>query len=698
MCERPHLGRLLDPRTIAIVGVSESSTVAETAARALNGPAEVFFVHPTRSSVFGRATVPSLTAIGRPVDAVLSLAGAAVSVEVAEEAATCGAGGLVVIASGFAEAGAEGRELQDRLEGAAVRGGFPVVGPNCAGFARVSRGIDLTMLATFARRRGGVSVIAQSGAVLAAISAGAHRPGGIGLDLLVSSGNEAVTDTADYLEYIVRDPGTKVILLAIEAIRRPEAFFRAARAAREAGKPIIALKIGRSSRHAEMARSHTGALSGDAWVYDVAFRQANILIAHDIGEMVDRAQLFDQLSRDNWRPVRGLAVLGGSGGIAAVAADLAESEGIDLASSPELDRWVTAAIPGATVANPLDARGLAPAPLWEEIFRRFAAAPEIDTYLYIGQFADWDERAKTRVAQLMASPIPAAGPLIISPFAGHAGTWLEPFRSDSLAIGNGAREVMQGLASMATFMRSDPSRFVRPAGEIPAAEPGALRGASVDRDGLVPFDAAMRLLTDAGIPTAPFHVVAAGAEVGDPGFAGPYVVKLADVAHRSDHGAIVVGVHGAGLPAAVARLRAIARTAGFPERVVVQPVIAGHAEAFIGLRGETDLGPLVVFGVGGIFVEVLRRVGGRIAPFDVATADALLAEFDDLRLFGGVRGRPAWDRTQLCRLLVAAGDLITGARRAVVSVDINPLIVCDRGYVAVDALVQVRAAGSTEAR
>jgi hypothetical protein len=221
-------------------------------------------------------------------------------------------------------------------------------------------------------------------------------------------------------------------------------------------------------------------------------------------------------------------------------------------------------------------------------------------------------------------------------------------------------------------------------------ELSALAGVPGFDGGFLPFDAAMDLLSRAGLPTAPYHVVDVVDDEIDPGFDGPYVVKLADLAHRTEHNAVLLGVDACGLHGAVAKLRAMAREAGLPERVAVQPLLSGHGEAFIGLRGDTGLGPLVVFGVGGIFVEVLRRVGGRIAPFDAETADTLLGEFDDLQLFSGFRGRPAWDRQQLGRLLVAAGDFIAAARHAIVSVDINPIIAGEDGYVAVDALVEMR--------
>ena len=215
------LRRLFEPKSIAVVGARDGWRVAEGAAATLASGGEVYFVNPRVDTVFGHPAYPDLGSIGTVPDVVFSLLNAERSVAVAEEAAVRGAGGLVLIAAGFAEEGSAGAALQARLRAAALRGDFPVVGPNGAGFISVPRRLDLTFLAAFERRVGGVSMVAQSGGLLEATAAAATRPGGIGFNLLISSGNEAVTDMADYMEYLIDDDATKVILIAVEVIRRP---------------------------------------------------------------------------------------------------------------------------------------------------------------------------------------------------------------------------------------------------------------------------------------------------------------------------------------------------------------------------------------------------------------------------------------------------------------------------------------------
>jgi acyl-CoA synthetase (NDP forming) len=168
--------------------------------------------------------------------------------------------------------------------------------------------------------------------------------------------------------------------------------------------------------------------------------------------------------------------------------------------------------------------------------------------------------------------------------------------------------------------------------------------------------------------------------------AGPLVVKLGDVAHRTEHNAVLLGVTAADLPEAVADLRRIAAEDGLPATVVVQPQLSGHGEVFIGLTGASELGPVVAFGLGGVFVEVIRRIGGRLAPLTPSDADELIAEFDDLGVADGFRGSLPWDRPQLNDILVRASRLVAGGRDWIQSMDVNPLILTEQGFVAVDCV------------
>lgn len=243
---------------------------------------------------------------------------------------------------------------------------------------------------------------------------------------------------------------------------------------------------------------------------------------------------------------------------------------------------------------------------------------------------------------------------------------------------------------MAAFMRSRSDVRIEPSRSVPTI--ACPTGDVIDSDGepMLTFKASMALLEHAGIAVAPYELIESDVKQPTTTTPEPLVVKLADVAHRTEHNAVMLGVTSAGLADAIESLRGIAARDGLPATVVVQPQLASEGEVFLGLTGETELGPVVAFGLGGVFVEVMRRIGGRIAPFTDIDAQELIAEFDDLGVVDGLRGARAWDRTQLGALLVKAGALVAGGSRWINSMDVNPLILTEHGFVAVDCVCFVK--------
>jgi acyl-CoA synthetase (NDP forming) len=283
-------------------------------------------------------------------------------------------------------------------------------------------------------------------------------------------------------------------------------------------------------------------------------------------------------------------------------------------------------------------------------------------------------------------------PGVISPLAGHGGRWLEDLRGDNeVGVGNGLRGSLRGLSTMARFMRSRKDARVTPVSDVEEQPRPAAVPVESEIGPILSFADTMALLTSAGVPTARFHVIGSDESVRVP-FPGPYVVKLADVAHRSDHDAVRLGVDEKELQHTVDELRSLASREHLPRAVAVQEMVAGRGEAFIGVRGSSELGPVLAFGLGGIFVEILKRVSGRMAPLSPADASELVAEFDDLGVLDGVRGQGAWDRAQLEGILVSVGQLAAAGRSWIDTIDINPLMQGPEGLVAVDGLVVLRTA------
>jgi acyl-CoA synthetase (NDP forming) len=682
------LVRLLKPTTIAVVGLSDASDFAEYIKPTLDGTADVFFVNPNHPEVLGQRTYPTLRSIDRPLDAVISMMGAARSAALAEEAADLDVGGLVLIAGGFAELDDGGADLQTRVKIAATGSGMAVIGPNGLGYVNVRRKVSLTLAAQHKRRPGGISVVSQSGAMLSGVAMAAWDYEGVGLNLLIGAGNEAVTDLADYVEYLAADDETKAIALIVEKIRRPAAFFAAVRRATDAGKPIVALKLARGTRSQRIALSHTGALTGDAWIYDIAFRQAGIALAYDPEELVDRLAIADQLAPERWTSAQGLGVITMTGGYASLAVDLAASEGVPLPELTDLEPWVRAILPGITVANPLDATGFGFS-VWPSIVERFATCAGVDALLFVHPLAEEDASFTQPVADEFARRAADSEKMfVIANCSGTPGTFVAAKATPgTLAFGRGLRSSLRGLQTLGAFVRHraeavDNSQPVAPLA-YPSHELVSLSGGKA-----MAFADTMELLREHDISVAPYFLLSANEQcaASDIPFPEPYVVKLANVAHRTELDGVKVSVSSDGLSEAIEAVRERAHHHHVSPQIVIQPMVRSVGELFVSSRGSTELGPLVMLGLGGIFVEALGRLGGRMAPLSQRQAHSLISEFADTKVMHGFRGQPEWDLDALAGVLVTMGRLAAGAAVWLQSLEINPLIFDSRGFVAVDAL------------
>jgi acyl-CoA synthetase (NDP forming) len=682
---------MLWPRTVAVVGASERLGMSNNAVLPmLDAGVDVRLINPNRDSVYDRPTAPSLTALAEPVDAVLALVSAERSVGVVEEAAALRCGGVVVAAGGFEELGEDGRRLQDRLAAVARESGLAVVGPNCSGFMNVPQAVNLFTGGRISLAPGPVAVVSQSGFLLrSSLAAGRERQ--LGFSVAVSSGNEAVCDLADYIDVLGDDEQTRVICLVIEKVRDDQRFFEAVARARAADTAIIALKLGRTEQSREIMRSHTGAIADESWVYDLVLRRAGVLTARDIDEMFDRAQLLAQLPADRWRPTRGVAVVASSGGVAGVAADAASDAGVALPDLAELERWVRATIPGEGGLNPLDMTGfvMRDRDLLEELFERYAGATEPDALVLCWWAADGDEAwSRTLLEPFAAVAARADVPLIVTPVEATAlGSWIADFRAQGVSFCRGLQSTFRALRALDEVATAPPPGSRPPLVPPPSEPPGELVPTSAGP--IVPFSAAMRLLAEVGIDVCPWVVLDRDQD-DHPQLAAlrePFVVKLADVPHRTEIGAVRLGVARAELTAVVRELRDVARSEGAPETIAVQAMVPGRGEAFIGLQGRSDLGAFVLLGRGGLLVEVAANVEGRRLPLLAGDAEALVDEVAGAGAWARLRGQEPWPVAPLVRAVESVAELWRRHGSWLSSCDLNPLIVTADGVVAVDALL-----------
>jgi acyl-CoA synthetase (NDP forming) len=656
---------------------------------------DVHLVNPNRDSVYGRPTVSGLGQIGHPVDAVLSLVSAGRSIDVVAEAADLGCGGVAVAAGGFAELGPEGAVLQARLV-AAAGGALAVVGPNCSGFINARTRANLFTGGRISLTGGCVAVISQSGFLLrSCLAAGQQRQ--LGFGLAISSGNEAVCDLADYIELLTDDPATAVICLVIEKIRDAPTTLAAIRRAREAGKAIVALKLGRTERSRDIMRSHTGAIADESWVYDLVLRQAGVVTAADVDDLLDKAQLLAQLPPERWGPIGGVAIMASSGGVAGVAADVCAEEDVHLPDLHAVEAWVRERVPGEGGSlNPLDLTGfvMRDRELLLEMFTGYAKADGVDALVLCWWAGEGDEGWAKTLLDPFADAAAAVGiPLVVSPVEATAiGSWTESYRDRGLSFCRGLRSTVRAiraLGEVADFPLSpEPPTAAGAVTVVPRARPATLLDSPAGP--IVGFTDAMSLLIQAGLPVAPFVILPEGVEDDPaiPSLGERLVVKLADVPHRTELGAVRLDVAPGEVAGAVRAVRAVAADHGVPSAVAVQAMMAGRGEAFVGIQGGTDLGPVLLAGRGGVLLEVAPQVDGRLLPLGPDAARSLVDQ-----IAGGVgdlRGQADWPLEALVTAVEAVARLWQATAAWLESADINPLLITSGGVVAVDALLVAR--------
>lgn len=691
------LSRMLKPRSVAIVGASDNNTRSRGILEFMNDPmpVDLFLVNPTHATAHGLPCHRSLDEIGRPVDLVLSLVNAERSVGLVEDAVRLGAGGCVIIAGGFREAGEQGRALEERLIAAA--GQMPLLGPNCNGFTDFHRRLKMSGHPPLPARPGGIGLVTHSGGMIGAVAFSAHDRA-IGMSSAFSVGNEVVVDMVDCLDFLIEDESTRAICLIIESIRRPDAFLAAVERAHRNGKPIVALKLARTERSRLIAKTHTGAIAGDARIYDMAFRQHGIIGARTLSELVDKVACFDQLPASKWTPVRGLAVLTTSGGWSGLAEDVFAENGTPLPELESVKPQLRELLPEAEVANPLDMTGFAVGDraLAEKILQLYAESDEADT-LFLQWFVD--ETALHMGGQLLRTFVDLAQGnrktfIVGSVDDARLGPWAAGLPEKKVGILRGLETSVRALQGMGEFVRYRERSAVEHAPEkvTPIPRPPADQFVASEAGDMLTFGAAMDLLQHAGIRTAPYCILRENASASEipSSLLPPYVVKLADIPHRTDVGAVRLGVSRDSLAQAVEQMRALAKTLEAPRTVVVQSQLPVDGEAFIGVQGHTPLGPAVMCGVGGIFVELFKRITGALVPFSRQHASAALDELADAKVFEGLRGGPAWDRERLIDVMMAAGNLARAARGWIDTIDINPLAFSGGGFVALDCLCIAR--------
>jgi acyl-CoA synthetase (NDP forming) len=689
------LDKLMNPRAIAVVGASERPEAIGTRVirnlRVMGYPGTIYPVNPRYEKLGDLACFPSLAALPERVDAAFLAVPAAQGPGLMEEAAAAGIRAVFTNASGYADGDADGIALQRRLEETARQHGMALAGPNNLGLINVhDRAAIWTPRFFEGVKPGPLALISQSGSVALILAEDERR---IGFSYLVTTGNEAVVTVAEYLEHFADDDRIGVILLFLETVRHPEAFARAAEAARRRGKPIIALKLGRSEGGRALVQAHTGSLAGEDRLYDAFFRRLGIVRVRDFDEMLETTLLFAAYPQPA-APKHFVAVTL-SGGEAALIADVGSEAGIEFAplSAETLARLRPAFPPYATIRNPVDAWGLGFNPeRFAMVVKALTADPEIGS-IALSVDAPGIGGGDVPYACIMAEACAAAAATSDVRFIFFNNVTGTGPNSEVRAILDRAgmpylSGVRTALAAIGHHLRAPAVAPAAPA-EATAMEwcRRALSGDETER---------FRALAEAGLPMAETLPVASPGEAGKAarrlGF--PLVLKgsAPHLPHKSDLGLVRVNLGNEGeLADAYAEVAAIlARHArdGSPGQIYLQAMAKPGIELVLGIRNEPGFGSFVLVGVGGLFVEVIKQASLRAGPIDAAEGRAMLRETAAGTLLAGVRGRGPYDADAAAAAIAALSHLGAATVDTFSSIEINPLIVHERGATGVDLLVE----------
>jgi acyl-CoA synthetase (NDP forming) len=683
---------LLRPGSVAVIGASDNPN--KVGGRPIHYmtkfgfSGDIYPINPGRSEIQGRRCYSSLDAIGSvPDTAIVAVAGPD-AIRAVEQCADMGISSAVVMASGFAETGGEGRLLQEQMVRYANDRGMRVVGPNAQGIANFSNGAVLnfsTMFMEVAPQDGPIAIVSQSGAA-SVMPYALLREMGLGVRYLFATGNDADLGVSELTKAVAQDPEIKLILVYVESLGQPETLAEAAKIARSRGASIVLLKGGSSHKGAAAAASHTGAMVGHDGALDAFLRRHGIWRAHDLNELVNAAPLYLQ---DSVCGAGRAVVMSHSGAVGVMCADAAEKVGLPLTDlSDATCQRLKRILPGfATPNNPLD--------LTAALMGNDGMYPQV-----------LDVLGQDRQADMFLIGIPVAGPgydvpALASTTAKFARTTGKPvvvsapqetvrieFAAQGIPVFRTESDAVRALHQYANHLSpiSEPRSCINDS-DMPASLQSGLLG---EADSL-------KLLQRFGLPVVE-HVVCADAAQAEAAFdrlAVPVAVKgcAAKVPHKSEHGLVHLNLKtGAEVrkaaEACLSGLRAIGCEQG---ELIVAPMVHGVHEFMLGASVDPVFGPVVMIGEGGTLVEVRRDVVSLLAPFSEEDVTKAIQKLRIFPLFAGYRDKPPMDISALAKAAVKLGDFACSHHDRLRSVDMNPVMVMSHknGVVAVDAIVEL---------
>ncbi len=703
--------RVLNARSVAVIGASKIETKRgfQTIRTLIEDKydGDIFPVNPKEKSILGLKCYRSVSEIKEPVDMALIVTPAQTIPAILEDCGKKGVLGAVILAGGFGELGSEGKELEKKVVTLAKKHSIRLIGPNTSGMLNLKCNLNLVGLRNVPK--GDIALLTQSGNMALTLITEATVKSKKGFSYYVGVGNEADINFHEYLEFFREDPATKAILMYVEGMRQGRQFLEQAYQT-TIKKPVILLKSGRSSTGKKSAGSHTGALAGMSEVAKGAFERTGIIVIENSDELFPAAETLSSLPPTRKNTV---AILADGGGHATIASDLLTDLGIEI---PELSEKTQSKLKellpsAASVPNPVDVAGGTdsnPA-VFAECAKIILKDPKIGGLIIVGLFGGYGIRFAESLSVIEEDAAHMMGkmvrngkkPIILHSLYSSAGTHaLDLLRHygipvyDSLDITCKCMSVLVKYGNYLKAAHTKTSYIIKTGEKAKSAGIDIIQNCiKSGRNALFEFEA-KKLLKLHGAPVSkdrPSTTADEAVKIAE-GMNGKVVLKIIsqDILHKSDAGGVRVGLGSEKeVRYAFEEIMKNARDynpAAKIEGILVSPMAAKGVEVIIGTKTDDQFGPVIMYGLGGIMVEILKDVSFRVIPISSHSAKKMVDETKSSPILDGVRGEPPCDKKALIKLLLLCSEVIE-AYPEIEEMDLNPVIIHEKGLSIVDARI-----------
>jgi acetyltransferase len=699
---------VFNPRSVAVIGASNQRgkwgyMLLE---RIIGGgfKGEIYPVNPKGGEIQGLKAYPNVKDIEGPVDLAVIGIPASVVQGAVEDCVAKGVKGLIIITAGYGETGTEGKKLEDEIAKTVQASGTRLVGPNCIGIINTAASLNASSLPF---SKGDIGFVCQSGGLCEDVRLLLQQRKW-GFSKLISMGNQTDIRFHEYLDYLKDDEDTKVVLLHIEEVKEGKRFLKAAKEVVKK-KPIVALKVGQTTAGERAVMSHTGSLAGRYEVYQAAFKQVGIITASDVNDLVDFGGTLAQLP-----PLRGrrVVILTDGGGHAALACDAAEKSGLEvpILSSETQSKLREVLLPQSGTVNPVDFAGAAEYDLWS--YTRVADIVlqdnDIDGFLitcaifgiYSEAFGEQLKNLEVEVTQKLCEiAAKYKKPVIMHSLPVPENDAIQTLKSGGIPVYTKVETAVRCMAVLAEYgsyletMKAKEAELPSLVSKKPKAGQIIEKAKTAKRYSLLETEA-KEILKEYGIPVTKFglaknkqEAVKFAEEVGYPAAAK---IVSPQIVHKSDANGVKLNLKDVSeiekaFDEIIKNARAYNKYAQI-EGVLISPMETKGLEVIVGMMRDRQFGPVIMFGLGGIFVEVLKDVSFRITPVSRSDAYEMVRQIKGYPILGGIRGEEPSDIEAIVDIIMKVSSLVS-ANEKISELDLNPVFVFKKGASVVDARI-----------